>query len=197
MYDLDSYPFYHVSLYSGAGGELLTSQWFKRWITVCYVEREKYATDVIKERIKDGYLCDAPIWSNMHTFTKRNNQLRRFFRQLRSIRRQLVITGGFPCQPFSSAGRRNSNADERNGWPDTIRVIRELRPAVVFLENVDDLLWAVDKTADVPVGYFGTILSDLAQSGYDVRWRVLSAAEVGAAHQRDRLWIVATNTYGQ
>ncbi len=66
-------------------------------------------------------------------------------------------------------------------WPETIRVIRIVRPRFCLLENVPGLL---------SHGYFGTILGDLAESGYDAKWKVLSAAEVGAPHKRDRLWIV-------
>lgn len=183
--------FYELALFAGVGGGVLGTKYGLGWQTVCYVERERYAVQVIKARITDGYLDDAPIWSEVRSFTKHNNQCRRFIRALRKIRNQLVVTAGFPCQPFSVAGKRDGANDERNGWPDTIRIIREIRPRYVFLENVPGLLSAMDKTAEKSVRYFGTILGDLAQSGYVVRWRVLSAAEVGAPHKRDRLWIVA------
>jgi DNA (cytosine-5)-methyltransferase 1 len=93
-----------------------------------------------------------------------------------------VITAGFPCQPFSCAGKRQGEDDDRNMWPETLRCIRTVRPRFCFLENVPGL---------ISCGYLATVLGDLAESGYDSRWRVLSAAEVGAPHKRDRLWIVA------
>ena len=86
------------------------------------------------------------------------------------------------CQPFSEAGKRKGGTDARNMWPATINAIRLVRPKYVFLENVPGLLSS---------GYFRRILGDLAASGYDAQWRVLSAAEVGAPHKRNRLWIVA------
>lgn len=169
-----------LSLFSGAGGGLLASQYLKGWQTVCYVEWDKYCQQVIQARIRDGLLHDAPIWDNVNTFDG-------------SPWRGLVdvISAGFPCQPFSELGQRKSTDDPRNGWPSTIRIIREVQPGYVFLENVRGLLSAVDKSADEPIPYFGTILRDLSESGYDARWRLLSAAECGAPHKRDRVWIVA------
>jgi len=99
-----------------------------------------------------------------------------------------VVTAGFPCQPFSIAGRRKGVADERNIWPDVLRCIRDIRPKIAFLENVPALL----------VGpYFGEILRDLAEVGYDAEWDVVSAFDVGAPHLRKRLWIVAYAQSGE
>lgn len=88
------------------------------------------------------------------------------------------------CQPFSQAGKREGEADERNRWPDTIRIIREVGPRYAFLENVSGLLTNEQ-------GYFGVVLRDLAESGFDAAWRTVSAASVGAPHRRERLWILA------
>ena len=170
----------YISLFSGAGGGDLANQWLKGWRCVCYVERDPYAVEVLRARIRDGLLNDAPIWDDVSTFDG-------------TAWAGLVdgITAGFPCQPFSVAGKRKASADERNGWPATIRIINEVRPAWCFLENVAGLLAGSH-------GYFGVILAELAQSGFTARWKVLSAAEVGAPHKRDRLWIVAhTNKRGR
>ena len=169
-----------LALFAGTGGGLLASQWIHGWRTVCYVEWEQSAVNMLKQRIRDGYLHDAPIWDNVRTFdgTPWRGSVD-------------IISAGFPCQPFSPAGKRESNHDLRNGWPDTIRIIREVQPKQVLLENVPGLLSAVDKTANKPVRYFGTVLRDLAESGYDAIWRVLGAHEVGALHRRDRIWIRA------
>ena len=92
-----------------------------------------------------------------------------------------ILTAGFPCQPVSLAGRHLGPDDPRWGWPVVARVLRVVRPPVVLLENVPGLLrWGLD-----------TVLGDLAQSGYDAAWRVFAAADVGAPHRRDRLWLVA------
>jgi DNA (cytosine-5)-methyltransferase 1 len=92
------------------------------------------------------------------------------------------VCGGFPCQPFSAAGKRKGIDDERNLWPDTIRIVREVEPRFVFLENVPGLL---------KFDYFGQILGDLATAGFDAEWEVVSAADLGAPHRRQRLWIFA------
>ena len=96
-----------------------------------------------------------------------------------------LICGGWPCQPFSYAGKRRGSADERDLWPEFIRIIRRLRPRWVVGENVPGVL-----TADSG-RYFGRILRDLAESGYDAAWRVLRAADLGAPHLRERLFLVA------
>lgn len=92
-----------------------------------------------------------------------------------------ILTAGFPCQPTSLAGKRLAQADPRWLWPEVIRLVRGLRPPVVLLENPPGLL----------VRGFGDVLGDLAAAGYDASWRVLAAADVGAPHRRDRVWVVA------
>ena len=98
------------------------------------------------------------------------------------VQRPGILCGGFPCQPFSVAGQNRGADDERNMWPETYRAVRELRPRYVFLENVTGLL---------AHRYFGRILGDLAEGGYDAVWDTFTAAEVGAPHKRERLFILA------
>ena len=172
-----------LALFAGAGGGLLATKHLLEWRTICYVEYNFYRVKVLKARIRDGYLDDAPIWGDARTFDGTP------WRGCVDI-----ITAGFPCQPFSTAGKRRGADDDRNMWPDTTRIIREVQPAWVLLENVAGLLSAMDNATAFPHSYFGVVLADLAQSGYDARWRVLSAAEVGAPHKRDRIFVIATNT---
>ncbi len=94
-----------------------------------------------------------------------------------------VVAGGFPCQPFSTAGLRRATTDERWGWPWMFDVVRELRPVYVVVENVAALLDDADA--------FGWLLGDLASIGFDAEWSVLSACALGAPHMRDRLLLVA------
>ena len=96
-----------------------------------------------------------------------------------------VVCGGFPCQPASVAGRRGGQSDTRWLWPEFARVLRGVRPRFVAIENVPGLL-TVDRGAA-----FGTVLGDLASLGYDAWWDVLAAAETGAPHKRDRLFVIA------
>jgi DNA (cytosine-5)-methyltransferase 1 len=94
-----------------------------------------------------------------------------------------AVVGGFPCQPFSEAGRRRGTADERWGWPWMAAVVREVRPRYVVVENVAALLDDADA--------FGWLLGDLAQLGFDAQWSVLSACAMGAPHTRERLFVLA------
>lgn len=99
-----------------------------------------------------------------------------------------VVAGGFPCQPFSTAGLRGGTTDERWGWPWMRDVVRAVRPSYVVVENVAALL--ADRAA------FGWLLADLADLGFDAEWSVLSACAVGAPHTRDRLLLVAYTNSG-
>lgn len=159
-----------LALFAGAGGGLLGTR-LLGWRTVGAVEIDPYCREVLLRRQRDGVLPLFPIWDNIKTF--RGGPWRG---------KVDVVTAGFPCQPFSVAGKRQGESDDRNLWPETIRVVREVGPRYVFLENVPGLL-AHD--------YFGTILGELAASGFDAEWGVLSAAAVGAPHLRKRLWILA------
>jgi DNA (cytosine-5)-methyltransferase 1 len=158
-----------LALFAGAGGGILGGILcgFK---TICYVEWEKYCIEVIKARIKDGIYEDAPIWGNIQTFDGKP-----------WAGKVDIITGGFPCQPFSKAGKRLGKKDSKNMWPSTARIIKEVRSTWCLLENVPAILG----------DYFGQIITDLAKIGYDVWWGCLSASTIGAPHQRERVWIVA------
>jgi DNA (cytosine-5)-methyltransferase 1 len=165
-----------LALFAGGGGGLLGGK-LLGWRTVCYVEHDRYCVDVLKARIRDGYLDDGPIWDDVRTFDGRP-----------WAGCVDVITAGFPCQPYSSAGDRLGERDERNLWPDTLRIIREVGPGWVLLENVSRLL---------TYAYVRRIFGDLAESGYDARWDCIPAAAVGAPHIRDRVWIVGHANQGR
>jgi DNA (cytosine-5)-methyltransferase 1 len=165
-----------LSLFSGAGGGLLGTK-LLGWEHVGYVEFNEYCQKVIRQRIKDGILDEAPIFGDIRTFISEG-----YAESYTGL--VDVVTAGFPCQPFSSAGKQLGEDDPRNMWPQTLDIIRRVRPRFAFLENVPGLL--ANK-------YIRRIFGDLAESGFDARWRVLSAAEMGAPHLRDRLWIVGIN----
>ncbi len=172
-----------LSLFSGAGGGLYGSKLLE-WETIGYVEFNEYCQKFIRQRIDDGIFDRAPIFTDVREFVKCGAA--RAYRGFVD-----VVTGGFPCQPFSVAGKREASNDERDMWPATMDVIKAVQPPVVFLENVPGLLSAtVDNTSDGHIYYFGTILRDLAESGYGVKWCVLGADDVGAPHHRKRLWIL-------
>ena len=162
-------PMRELALFTGAGGGLLGTR-LLGWRPVCAVEFDPYCQEVLMRRQEEGHLEAFPIWDDVRTFD--GGPWRGAVD---------VVTGGFPCQPFSAAGKGLGIDDPRNMWPDTIRIIREVRPRYCLLENVPALL---------AHEYFGTIIGELQESGYCVRWKVISAAEMGAPHKRDRVWIV-------
>lgn len=131
---------------------------------------------MLEQRIKDGLLSDAPIFCGDIREWIANGYAAAYTGLVD------CIAGGFPCQPFSNAGKQSSIDDRRNMWPATIECIRIIRPNYALLENVPGL---------IATGYLDTVIGDLTESGYDARWRLLSAAELGAPHKRDRLWIAA------
>ena len=161
-----------VSLYSGIGGlDLGVRAVLGNHRTLAYCERSIEAASVLEKRASEGLLDEAPIYSDVKSFPT----------ELFSDKVDFLCAG-FPCQPFSTAGKRAGEFDSRNLWPDTIRIIRELGPRYVFLENVPGL---------VTSGYFGTILGDLAEAGFDAEWGCFTASQVGASHKRERLFILA------
>ena len=163
-----------LSLFTGSGGGLLASA-LLGWHPIGYVEWTPHCQLTLSQRMLDGLIPTAPIFTDIRLFNSQGYA--GAYSGLVD-----VITGGFPCQPFSVAGKQSGPADVRNMWPATVETIRIVGPRYVFLENVPNLRSGRH-------GYFGTVLSDLASCGYRVRWRVLSAADVGALHLRKRLWI--------
>lgn len=165
-----------LSLFTGAGGGIYGSK-LLGWTTKGYVEKDERCQEVIRQRIDDGIFDDAPIFRDVQTFIYEG--WTRVYQGMVD-----VISAGFPCQPFSLQGKRRASFDDKNLWPETIRIIAEVRPQWVILENVRGLLSGTH-------GYFGTVLKGLAESGYNARWDCFSASEVGAPHHRERVWIVA------
>ena len=162
-----------LALFAGAGGGILGGI-LSGFETICAVEIDPYCREVLLRRQGDGVLPVFPIWDDIRTFSGR------------PFRGKVdVVTGGFPCQPFSTAGRNRGASDARNLWPDTIRVLREVGAPYALLENSAGL---------VAHEYFGVVLGDLAEAGFDAEWGVFSAAESGAIHERERLWIRAHAT---
>lgn len=159
-----------LALFAGAGGGILGGH-LLGWRTVCAVEWEPYAASVLIARQNDGLLPPFPIWDDVRTFDGRP------WRGCVD-----VVSGGFPCQDISVAGKGAGITGERSGmWTHMARIVGEVRPRFVFVENSPALL----------TRGLGVVLSDLAALGYDCKWTVLGAADVGAPHQRDRIWLRA------
>ena len=163
-----------LSLFSGTGGGLLGTK-LLGFQHVGYVEIDEYCQKVIRQRIIDGILENAPIFGDIRTFIDKGYAAS--YTGLVD-----VVTAGFPCQPFSVAGKQQGKDDHRDMWPETRDVIGIVQPKRVLLENVPGLIVS---------GYIRTILNDLSKMGYDVKWGVLGADSVGLPHHRARLWMVA------
>jgi len=170
-----------LSLFSGAGGGLLGTHCLLGWQTVGYVEINDYCQRVIAQRIKDGYLDEAPIFGDIKTFISEGYA--RAYKDLVD-----VISAGVPCQPASYAGQRRGADDERWLWPETVRCIDIIRPQGFLLENPPGILSVFDPDGRPEIG---RILRDLAEIGFHPRWDGIPASALGAPHERDRIWFVA------
>ena len=171
-----------LSLFSGAGGGLLATKHILGWETLGYVEWDEYCQRVIAQRIEDRLLDRAPIFGDIRAFVSEGYAER--YRGLVD-----VIAAGWPCQPHSCAGKRQGADDPRDMWGPTLDCLRTIKPRWFLGENVPGLL-STDSGR-----YFGGVLRDLAEAGYDdVRWMVYGADDCGAPHRRKRLWVVAHAT---
>ena len=151
------------SLCTGYGGlDMAVEAYFNAEMVWC-AEIDKYASQLIKHRFDKPNLGDIKQikWGELEPID--------------------ILTAGYPCQPFSHAGQRKGTEDERHIWPYIIKAISVLRPRIVILENV---------RGHLSLG-FKEVLGDLAKNGYDAKWRIVRASDVGAPHQRARLFIVA------
>lgn len=214
----------HIDLFSGIGGFSLACEW-AGIETILFCERDKFCQQILKK-----HWPDVPIIKDVKDVTKekikceiitdsngkRKQQQAWNFENIRGrvIDRnqdeRLLLTAGFPCQPFSNAGRKRGANDDRYLWPETLSVIKSVRPDAIILENVAGILNMVftDGKTDLAsqAALFGNqneefaeynticgrIDSDLRQAGYETVWLVIPACSLGAPHRRDRVWIVAT-----
>ena len=159
-----------LALFAGAGGGILGGK-LLGWRTVCAVEREPYAASVLAARQNDGFLPPFPIWDDVCTFDGR---------PWRGI--VDVVSGGFPCQDISAAGKGAGIDGARSGlWKEMARIVGQVGPRYVFIENSPML-----RTRGLHV-----VLKDLAEMGYDARWGVLGATHAGSPQHRHRIWILA------
>ncbi len=163
-----------LALFAGAGGGILGGHLLK-WKTVCAVEYNAYARSVLLARQNDGTLSPFPVWDDVRTFDGKP------WRGLVD-----VVSGGFPCTSISAAGGGGGIAHGESAlWKEQARIIREVEPNRVYVEN-SPMLTARG---------LGIVLGDLAAMGFDAEWGMLNGDFVGANHERERIWIKATHPH--
>ena len=155
------------SFCSGYGGLDMAVEAYFDAQTVWMCDNDKYASIVIKERWRLPNLGNLKEvdWTTVEPID--------------------ILTAGYPCQPFSNAGLRKGANDERHIWPSIKEIISQLRPAIVILENV---------RGHLTLG-FKEVLKDLTEIGYDAKWSIVRASDVGAPHRRERLFVIAQPTH--
>lgn len=158
----------HLDTFSGIGGWALAARWMG-WNTLAFVEKEKFCHKVLNKNFPD-----VPIHNDIFTFSGKP------FRG-----RVDILTGSTPCQPFSQAGKRKGSNDERHLFPEFLRVVAEVEPSWIVIENVYGLLSI--ESGQVFEDYHASLESE----GYSVQTVCIPASALNAPHRRDRLWIVA------
>jgi DNA (cytosine-5)-methyltransferase 1 len=159
----------HLDLFSGLGGFSLGLEATGGFETVAFCDIEKFSRKVLKK-----HWPDVKQYKDIKELT---------YEQIKedTLAPIDIITGGYPCQPFSVAGSQRGEKDKRHLWPDMFRLVKECKPTWVIGENV---------SGHIKLG-LDTVLQDLESEGYTVRAFSISASSVGANHQRERVWIIA------
>ena len=162
-----------LALFAGIGGGILAGK-LLGWSTVCGVEKDEYCASILVKRQNEGILPPFPIWSDVTTFDGK---------PWKGI--VDVVSGGFPCQDVALCGTGKGLKGKKSGlWKHMARIICEVGPREVFVEN----------SADLATRGLSDILRDLAEMGYHAAWGVLGNSDLGGCHRRRKMWIYASNS---
>lgn len=165
---VNAQPFFHGSLFSGIGGFDLAAEWMG-WENVFHCEWNEFCQKILKQHFPKA-ISYGDITKTDFTIHRGNID---------------ILTGGFPCQPYSLAGKQKGKEDERHLWPEMLRAIREISPLYVVGENVPGIVsWSKGLV-------FHEVQTDLENEGYEVQPVILPACAVNAPHRRERVWFVA------
>ncbi|MDD5353129.1 MAG: DNA (cytosine-5-)-methyltransferase [Candidatus Omnitrophica bacterium] len=213
----------HIDLFSGIGGFAYAIDQVWDNVNHIFCEIDPFCKQVLKKHWRG-----AKIYGDIREFTSNTDKGGCIYEQsqkqstkehdktqcefITSIKSPFLLTGGFPCQPFSQAGKRKGKDDDRYLWPEMLRIIKEFKPNWVIAENVAGLLSMVFKEGSIGVEsqaslfgdkneevreydtIVGGIERDFREAGYETAWFVIPACAVNAPHRRDRIWIIANNT---
>lgn len=162
-----------LDTFAGIGGFSIGLERTGKFRTAAFCEKDAFCQRVLGKRYPG-----VPIIEDIHDVS--SDAL-----CARGVPRIDILTAGFPCQPFSKAGKRRGIHDERFLWPELFRVIADVKPRVVILENSEQIVHTHRGLV------FAGILYDLFKAGYDAEWAIVPASDFGAPHIRDRIWITA------
>ena len=184
----------HVDVFTGIGGFALAAQqvWRDDYKNICFCDNNKFCQEVIKK----NFGKESLIYGDIKEVTRERiaadtERMRKLQPEGRKQNKREwacdILTGGFPCQPFSQAGKRKGTEDNRYLWPEMLRVIKDTKPKWIIAENVRGIL-TIEKGL-----VFEQVCLDLEREGYAVQSLIIPACAVNAPHRRDRVWIVAHN----
>jgi DNA (cytosine-5)-methyltransferase 1 len=212
----------HVDLYTGIGGFSLACEW-NSIETILFVEIDKFCQKVLNkhwpnvpivEDVNNVKEISQVVANSKGVYEQRCSEKegdKKVGAEPRGYMQSLLLTGGFPCQPFSNAGRKRGSSDDRYLWPQTLEVIKAIKPDWIVLENVPGILNMVFPNSEVRVAsqasfcevpndeisdydtISGGIERDLRQAGYETVWLIIPACSLNAPHRRDRVWVIANS----
>jgi len=167
----------HIDLFSGIGGFALAAKWMN-WETICFCEKEPFCQKLLAQNFPN-----TPIWDDITTL--KGEWIKQYINESND---DIILTGGFPCQPASHSGKRLGTKDTRWLWQEQLRVVQEIRPRFIIGENVTGILSLEDGKP------FERICTSLEDEGYNVQPFVLPACSKGTEHKRERVFILAYAT---